>query len=374
MKRQKTGTPFFALAPMDDITDEPFRQMLARYGKPDVVYTEFVSADGLMSEGRERLMHKLKFSENERPIVAQIFGAKPENIRGAAELVAKLGFDGVDINMGCPDRAIMKQGAGAALIKLLKWDINSLGMAREIIRAAKEGVVAAAGGGRIAIPVSVKTRLGVKCDVLDEWLPELLAEKPAAIIIHCRTAKEMSEAPAHWERIADAVKMAVGSGVVIVGNGDVRSADEGKLRAEETGADGIMIGRAAIGNPFVFSGHKPMRDELLSAMVEHAEIYEKIFCSNDQTPSASTPWSRTPGCEKRASVASNARLSEIAPAIYACPDTGLRRKVKSVRSFEPVRKHLSKYCSGFRGAKGVREKILQAKNAAEVKTIVESVV
>ncbi|EKE11952.1 MAG: hypothetical protein ACD_14C00060G0001, partial [uncultured bacterium] len=143
---EKLKKPFFVLAPMADVTDFAQRQMLAKHGKPDVTYTEFVSADGLANErGREVLVKELHFNENERPIVAQIFGAKPENIKIAASLVAELGFDGLDINMGCPDKNVIKQGAGSALMKNPK-------LAREIIRAAKEG----AG----EMPVSVKTRIG----------------------------------------------------------------------------------------------------------------------------------------------------------------------------------------------------------------------
>ncbi|KKQ39857.1 MAG: tRNA-dihydrouridine synthase, partial [Candidatus Moranbacteria bacterium GW2011_GWC2_37_73] len=143
---EKLKKPFFVLAPMADVTDIAERQMLVKYGKPDVLYTEFVSADGLASEkGREVLIKDLRFNKNEHPIVAQIFGANPENIKKAAQLVKKLGFDGVDINMGCPDKAIIKQGAGSALMKNPK-------LAREIIRAAKDG----AG----EMPVSVKTRIG----------------------------------------------------------------------------------------------------------------------------------------------------------------------------------------------------------------------
>src|SRR6266702_3665286 len=142
---EKLKKPFFVLAPMADVTDIAQRQMLVKYGKPDVLYTEFVSADGLANEkGRKVLIKDLRFEKNEHPIVAQIFGANPENIKKAAALVAELGFDGLDINMGCPDKAVIKQGAGSALIKNPK-------LAREIIRAAKEG----AG----SLPVSVKTRI-----------------------------------------------------------------------------------------------------------------------------------------------------------------------------------------------------------------------
>jgi tRNA-dihydrouridine synthase len=274
-----------------------------------------------MSAGREVLLQKLKLTEAERPIVAQIFSSKPEMIRGAVALVRELGFDGVDINMGCPDRAVMKQGAGSALI-------DTPDLAREIIRAAKEGAE--------GMPVSVKTRLGVKKDELERWLPVLLAEKPAAITIHCRTAKEMSKVPARWDRIAVAVKLRdsnYGSGTSIIGNGDVWSLEQGRKLAEETGADGIMIGRAAIGNPFVFSGKKPMTEELLNAMVEHAVLFEKI------------------------------KMEEVSSATAAD---------ESSRDFAPIRKHLTKYCHGIRGAKELREKVLHAGNAEEVREIVKN--
>jgi tRNA-dihydrouridine synthase B len=329
---QKLPQPFFALAPMDDITDFAFREMLVRHGKPDVMYTEFVSADGLMSAGREVLLRKLKYTEAERPIVAQIFGAKPETIRGAAALIRELGFDGVDINMGCPDKTVMKQGAGAALIEKPE-------LAREILRAAKEGAEAAGNGGQAKeFPVSVKTRLGVKTDILDKWLPVLLEERPAAITIHCRTVAEMSKGVAHWNRIADAVFAAHrrneggrSSFIRIIGNGDVGSIEEGRERAVAAGADGVMLGRAAIGNPFVFSGKKPTTEELLAAMVEHAELYERT--NEDSLPSG--------------------------------------RETSFVR-FEPIRKHLSKYCHGMRGAKELREKVLRAKSAEEVRKVVYS--
>ena len=167
---------------MANVTDAAFRRIIAKYGKPDVIWTEFVSADGLLSKGRDKLLIDLEYSEAERPIVAQLFSGNPEKMYEAAKLVKKLGFDGLDINMGCPDRSIEKSGAGAALIR-------NPNLARAVLRSAKEG----AGG----LPVSVKTRLGYNKDILDDWLPELLAEKPAAVTIHARTRKEMSKVPAH---------------------------------------------------------------------------------------------------------------------------------------------------------------------------------
>ncbi len=200
---QKMKKPILCLAPMADVTDVAFRFIIAKYSKElqkvpfcnYVTYTEFVSADGLVrapEAGRKKLLKDLEYSEIERPIVAQFFTSKPEMMEKAAALAVELGFDGIDINMGCPDKSIEKQNAGAALMK------NSE-LAREIILAAKQGA------GKL--PVSVKTRVGYNKDELETWLPELLAENPAAIIIHARTRKEMSKVPAQWARIARAVEI-----------------------------------------------------------------------------------------------------------------------------------------------------------------------
>lgn len=289
------------LAPMAEVTDAAFRFVVAKYGKPDVLYTEFVSAEGLLSRGRERLLHDLQFHESERPIVAQLFDDEPDILARATELVCELGFDGVDVNMGCPDRAVMKQGSGASLI-------DDPSRAVKIIKAMK----AAAGG----IPVSVKTRLGINRDVLDEWLPRLLEAEPAAIIIHARTAKEMSLVPARWERVARAVELARGTGVRIIGNGDVASMEHGYEKAKIVGAGGFMAGRAVIGNPFFFSGRANVTlKERLVAMCEHARLCEERM-----------PW----------------------------------------KPFVHVRKHLSKYAAGERDIKRLRAELMNAENAADV--------
>ena len=178
---------------MEDVTDAAFRALIARYGKPHVMFTEFTSADGLVlapPDGQKSIMRKLIFSEAERPIVAQLFTAVPERMEKAARIIASLGFDGIDINMGCPDKAVEKSGSGASLIKNPK-------LARELIRAARNS----------GLPVSVKTRIGYSRDELDTWLPELLAENLAAVTIHARTRKEMSAVPARWDTVARAVQI-----------------------------------------------------------------------------------------------------------------------------------------------------------------------
>jgi nifR3 family TIM-barrel protein len=256
--------PLFVLAPLADVTDAAFRRLIAKYGKPDIFFTEFVSADGLCSAGREHLMHDLMYTESERPIVAQLFSGNPENMEKAAALVRELGFDGIDINMGCPDRAVEKQCAGAFLMK-------DYPRARALISAAKKG-----SGG---LPVSVKIRIGYNKNEIETWLPELLAEEPAAITVHGRTRKEMSLVPAHWDVIARAVEIRneLKSKTLILGNGDVTDLVDAEKKVKEYGVDGVMLGRAIFGNPWLFDRNKGevSVEEKLRVMVEHTKLLKR---------------------------------------------------------------------------------------------------
>ncbi len=302
---EKLARPIIALAPMANVTDAAFRRIIAKYGKPDIFFTEFVSADGLLSTGREKLLTDLLYSESERPIVAQLFSGKPEKMFEAARLIKELGFDGLDINMGCPDRSIEKSGAGAALIK-------NPALAREILRAAKEG----AGG----LPVSLKTRLGYNKDELEQWLPELLAEKPTAITLHARTRKEMSQVPARWERVKQAVEIRneLKSQTLILGNGDVTSVAEAREKIKETGADGALLGRAIFGNPFLFLNSQEYQNKL-AVLLEHAKLFEELL--------------------------------------------------GKYKNFAIMRKHFKAYVEGFPGAKELRMRLMETENAQEVEKI-----
>lgn len=261
----KLRRPFFVLAPMANVTDPAFRFLIAKYGKPDVMFTQFVSADGLCSGGKNKLLPDLFYSESERPIVAQIFGANPKNIYKSAQLISRLGFNGLDINMGCPDKKVVKQGAGIALIKTPK-------LAQEIIQAAQAGAP--------HLPISVKTRLGYNSDTLAVWLKHLLAAKPAAITIHARTKKNLSHTPASWPAVKQAVKIAKKYKTLIIGNGDVQNLTEAKKLAQQTGADGIMIGRAIFGNPWLFQ--QSIKRDLINTedklliLKEHLILFQKI--------------------------------------------------------------------------------------------------
>jgi nifR3 family TIM-barrel protein len=263
---QKLNKPFVGLSPMEDVTDPAFRRIIAKYGHPDVIFTEFASADGLASEeGRERIKKDLIFDDSERPVVAQLFGSKPKNFKVAAKIIAELGFSGIDINMGCPDKDVVKQGAGCALIQNHE-------LAREVVLAVKEG----AG----EIPVSIKTRIGYSADEINAWIPSLLETKPAAITIHGRTKKEMYKVPTHWDTIARAAEMAKGSGTLIIGNGDIQSRREGIDIAERYGLHGILIGRAVFGNPWIFNENIQKENlslkAILDVLIEHSGLFEEL--------------------------------------------------------------------------------------------------
>jgi nifR3 family TIM-barrel protein len=265
--------PLFVVAPMADVTDAAYRKLIAEYGAPDVTWTEFVSADGLyhtrekkgMKDQENPLMRDLLYSEAERPIVAQLFSARPEMMQYAAKLCAELGFDGVDINMGCPDKSIEKQGAGAAMMKNPE-------NAKAVIRAAKES----------GLPVSVKTRIGYNQETMDEWLPVVLSENPAVLTVHLRTRKEMSNVPAHWDlmhRIV-ALRDRYSPETLIFGNGDVKDVEEARQKVEAYGCDGVMLGRAIFGNPWLFAGRSPegiTQEERLEALLKLTQYFSELM-------------------------------------------------------------------------------------------------
>ena len=258
--------PIMALSPMDGVTDAACRLLIARCGKPDVMMTEFVSVDGLCSAGREHLLKDLRYDESERPIVAQVFGCKPELFEKSAGLVAELGFDGIDINMGCPVKVVCKTGSGSALIQTPE-------LAKEIIQATIQG--------SCGLPVSVKTRIGYNTIETEEWAGHLLDAHPAALTFHLRTRKEMSRVPAHWEEMPKIVERAKGTGVLIIGNGDIWSLDQAEEVCEQYGCDGVMIGRGVFGNPWLFNRERKIDSlsmtDRLDTMLEHCRLYEEVF-------------------------------------------------------------------------------------------------
>lgn len=342
---EKLDRPFFCLAPMSDVTDFPFRSILAKYGKNRenknkvVFWTEFVAADGLCNKlAKKKLSHILKYSEKERPIVAQVFGANPENMKKACQYIASLDFDGIDINMGCPDKSVVAQGAGSALIRTPK-------LAREIIRAANEGIKAAGKN----IPLSVKTRVGFNKEEIDTWIPEILKEDIAALTVHLRTKKELSLVPAKWEYIKKIKKLIEKSGkdIVLIGNGDVGSIKEAREKAEKYGCDGVMIGRGVFGNPWFFD-----------------ESHEIMINSSSLHPS-SLVWD--PRDQKIYSALVFEKLNVLIEHVQIFERDLLKPKHKN---FAVMKKHFKAYVTGFPGAKELRMKLMETENAKEVEKIV----
>ncbi len=340
--------PFFALAPMADVTDPAFRRIIAKYGKPDVTWTEFVSADGLASKGREVLQRDLEYTEGERPIVAQLFSAHPDKMREASKFVASLGFDGIDINMGCPDRSIEKQGAGAAMIK-------TPAVAAAIIQAVKDGI---ADAGK-DIPVSVKTRVGYNKIQIDEWIPLLLAQNISALTVHARTRKEMSLVPARWEHVREVVALRdqMGVSTKIIGNGDVKNIEHARALAEETGCDGVMIGRALFGNPWLFAVSAKSQGTVAPKKPSLFSRIKRMFFKDKDAHKYWLHAETTIPLEERLRVlVEHTKLYE--------------ELLGDIKSFSIMKKHYKAYVHGFDGAKELRMKLMEAENAREVEDII----
>lgn len=335
-------TPFFVVAPMADVTDAPFRRMIAKYGKPDVMWTEFVAADGLMRatpEGKAKLMADLIYTEEERPIVAQLFSSNEEHMEAAAKLCFELGFDGIDINMGCPDKSIEKQGCGSAMIKTPE-------KAAAIIRAAKRGAQ--------GIPVSVKTRVGYNHEEIDTWIPVLLAEAPAALTIHARTRKDLSKVPANWDYVARVVKLRdqLSPTTRIIGNGDVLSLEDAHHKVAASGADGAMIGRALFGNPWFFNKKErlPFR---LHALPTHGVNRETLF-THDESEADVTY------------VSLKTRL------LAMVEHTKLFEELLPHKNFAVMKKHYKAYVNGFPGAAELRAELMMQNSASEIESVVHA--
>lgn len=265
----KLPHPFLVLAPMEDVTDMVFRQIVADCAAPNVFFTEFTNVDGMLSVGAKAVMHRLRVTPlRQTPLVAQLWGTDPEKFAQAIRLVLAAGFEGVDINMGCPDKTVMKKGACAGLI----GNVERVGA---IIAAVKRE----AGN----MPVSVKTRLGVKTIQTEEWIGFLLSQGLDALTIHGRTVAELSEVPAHWDEIGKAVQLRnkLDSPTLIIGNGDVLSYSEAQQKHKEYGVDGVMIGRGIFKNLYIFDAEKDFtmfsRKEKLEHLLRHITLFHETW-------------------------------------------------------------------------------------------------
>lgn len=330
---QNRERPIIGLAPMDGITDAPFRFISAKYGHPFLHITEFTSAEGICA-GAVKTLRAFLYDENERPVIAQVFGSSPESYYKTAFVIAELGFDGLDINMGCPAKNITSKGSGAGLIinpalakqlmkvtkkALQEWSegkkIEEIGLPEKIIQHVKQNRPKSL--RRKILPLSIKTRIGYDDIVIEEWVKHLLELEPANITIHGRTLKQMYSGEANWEAIGRAARIIHQTETLVLGNGDIKNLAQAYEKIKNYGVDGALIGRAALGNPWIFQSKEPLLHEKLNVAIEHAEIYEKRI---------------------------------------------------SAEQFMPMRKHLAWYCRGFPNASEIRQKLMQSKNSKEVQS------
>jgi len=335
--------PIIGLAPMDGVTDGAMREIADIYGHPDVIFTEFVPVTAI-KKGIVKVLVSLKRHQTKTPIVAQFFGNDSDAFYQAFFVAAELGFDGVDINMGCPAHSVAQRGGGAGLIKnpelarrIIKsckqavkdWSdgikINNVKLHKNIFKFLQENNIKErikSSVMRSLIPVSVKTRIGYDKSITEEWIGQLLEEEPDVISVHGRTLKQLYHGKADWEEIAKAAKLAKKTQTLILGNGDVKSVEEAKLKVKKYKVDGVLIGRAALGNPWVFTNKIPMTKERFKVMLEHCQKF-----------------------------------------IEYRPD---------MKIF-PMRKHFTWYCRGFDGAAKMRDQLMHVDSIDEVKKIIKEI-
>ena len=356
--------PILGLAPMDGVTDAAFRRVVATQGRPDITFTEFTNVSEIC-RGPDHLLSSLIYSEAERPIVAQLYGKDPEQFYRAAQVVCELGFDGLDINMGCPSKSVAASGSGAALIK-------TPDLAHSILRAARQGLEDWAGGQSIhqlgfkpsriefihelnhrrsgspvvprrLLPLSIKTRLGFDCVVVERWVEHLLDARPAAITVHGRTLQQMYRGAADWTAIAEAAKVARDTGTLILGNGDLNTLVDAVRRAAESHVQGVLVGRGTLGAPWFFREKEQAR----RASIEQLDL--------STLPAAM--WEPPVSLRHRMQVMlDHARQYEA---------------IAGLECFRSIRKHLGWYCKGFPHAAAMRGKMFGVSTVQDVERIVE---
>lgn len=354
------GRPVIGLAPMDSVTDVSYRKIQAIYGRPDVTFTEFIPVEGVVRLS-PRLLRDFWYSEEERPVIAQIYGNDPELFYTSAQLVCELGFDGVDINMGCPAKSVVHRGCGAALINTpdlavdiikavqaavqdwaesginwSKWQLLTTGKAKrllkEFIESSQQKGIYQRPVQRKLVPVSVKTRIGFSMPVTEDWIGNLLGTGVELISVHGRTLKQMYTGSADWSEIAKAVQLRdkIAPDTVIFGNGDIKSAQSALELQQISKVDGLLIGRATYGNPWIFeeikrafagdstTSFRPEKEDLFKVMLEHARYHEHF---------------KDPG------------------------------------EYPQMRKNLAWYISGWDGAARLRARLVVSKDSAEVEKV-----
>lgn len=359
--------PIIALAPMDGVTDAPCRTMHGIYGRPDIVLTEFTNVEGLW-RGSDRIFRDFLYTPKERPVVAQIFGCRPEYFYKAAHVVCELGFNGVDINMGCPAKTVANKGGGAGLIRVPDT-------AKAIIKATQDGVRDWANGQtledlamdplriqsirkmneereriwgdkpsseRRLLPVSVKTRLGYDSIIITDWIKDLLELEPANISLHGRTLVQHYKGEANWDAIAAAAEIVRQTDTLILGNGDIHTLHQAGQRIQSTGVHGVLIGRASFGNPWLFREKETLKQLVRAGIPVTAENLPETQPTREE------------------------RLR------MALEHARVHAKLKGEDHFVELRKHMGWYLGHFPGAKKVRNDLVRINRLADVEEIIQA--
>ncbi len=323
---QNLPQPIFGLSPMDGITDSVFRTMAYRHGPPDVLFTEFVSVEAL-SRKIPAIFRDLQYENHERPMIAQIYGYEPEAFEKCIPLLAELGFDGVDINMGCPAKSVVHSGGGAALIKTCPH-------AKTIIKTCAKALDEWHDKTGKQIPLSVKTRLGYDQIIVKDWIGELLeCEEISNISIHGRTLKQGYSGSANWDAIAEAAELARGSKILILGNGDLQSFEDAIQKIEQTKVNGVLFGRATYGQPWFFREKEKYRVNVGAR------------------------------CNVPLQMNSETRIQTL------LEHARLLAERKDPKHFPQIRKHAGWYLKNFAGASELRAQLVRVNSLAEMEAI-----
>ncbi len=330
--------PIIAHSPMDGVTDAAYRYITDKYGRPDILITEFTTVEGI-AHGAVKLLQAFIHHKTSTPTVAQLYGASPEAFYNATLVVCEMGFDGIDINMGCPSPSIAMRGAGAGLIRTPKRAVEIIKNVKQAAKDYSEGKTIEDTDlpesivewvkkyssyntkKRKHLPVSIKTRIGYDQIVTEEWISNLLETEPAAISIHGRTLKQMYTGAANWEEIGKAAELIKKTETKVLGNGDVRTINDAHEKIKKYGVDGVLIGRGTYGNPWIFKNHTPTKEEQVATALEHCEAFTAL------TPEG---------------------------------------------HFLSLRKHLAWYTKGIRGSNELRNRLMTVTNIEDVRRILQS--
>ena len=341
---QELPRPFLILAPMEGVTDVVFRQVVTKAGRPDLFFTEFTNVSSYASEkGRANALERLEIALSDKPIIAQIWGKNSEHFSETCQALSSLGFSGVDLNFGCPDKHVNKAGGGAAMIKTPE-------LAVECFRNAKKAT---------ELPVSIKTRLGwSEVNEYKEWLTILLNEHPAALTVHLRTRKEMSKVPAHYELIPEIINLRseISSETVLVINGDIKDLKQVKeLHEKYPEVEGFMIGRGVFQNPYCFTEYEPTKDELIKLLKLHLQLYEVRLYMTSRSM-----------CDQRGALASEPRND-------GRERSGDEKACIGAPRYEPLKHFFKIYINNFPGAAEIRAKLMETHTVEEAWEVLKEV-